>query len=216
MELTKEKRERLEVLPTGNVADNNTDAPRQGVMDSGIKPIDPKSHMLGRAVTVKCQPGDNLAIHQGIYAAHPGDVLVCDLRGYDQAGHFGDIMALACKVRGLAGVVLDGSCRDSEDIREMGFPVFCRGFNPSGTVKASLAQIGVPVICGGVEVHDGDIVLGDCDGVVVIPQAQEDTVFDKAIAKFEKEKHIVEELLAGKTTLEIYGFDKLIDKLHTM
>lgn len=214
MELTQEKREQLSVLPTGNVADNNNSVPHQGVMDSSIKPIDPKSHMLGRAVTVKCQPGDNLALHQGIYAAQPGDVLICDLKGYDQAGHFGDIMALACKVRGLAGVVLDGSCRDSEDIRELGFPVFCRGFNPSGTVKASLAQIGVPVACGGVEVRDGDIILGDCDGVVVIPQEHEDAVFEKAMAKFEKEKHIVEQLMAGKTTLEIYGFDELIRKLE--
>ena len=216
MELNKEKRDQLSVLPTGNVADNNIFAPRQGVMDSGIKPIDPRSHILGRAVTVKCQPGDNLAIHQGIYAANPGDVLVCDLRGYDQAGHFGDIMALACKVRGLAGVVLDGSCRDSMDILEMGFPVFCRGFNPSGTVKASLAQIGVPVNCGGIEVHNGDIVLGDCDGVVVIPQEHEDEVFGKAMAKFEKEQHIVEALRAGKTSLEIYGFEELIGKLETI
>ena len=216
MELTKETLEKLAKLPTGNVADNNNSAARQGVMDSGIKPIDPKSHIVGRAVTVKCQPGDNLAIHQGIYAAQPGDVLVCDLRGYNQGGHFGDIMALACKVRGLAGVVLDGSCRDSEDIKALGFPVFSRGLNPSGTVKASLGQINVPVICGGVEVNPGDIILGDCDGVVVVPQEQEDEVFEKALAKYEKEQHIVEQLFAGKTTLEIYGFDKLIEKLENI
>jgi 4-hydroxy-4-methyl-2-oxoglutarate aldolase len=113
-------------------------------------------------------------------------------------------------------VVLVGSCRDTEDIREMGFPVFSRGDNPSGTEKASLAQIGVPVICGGVEVHNGDIVLGDCDGVVVVPQTREDEVFEKAFQKFEKEQHIVEQLLAGKTTLEIYGFDKLIEKLENL
>ncbi|MBQ9686179.1 MAG: 4-carboxy-4-hydroxy-2-oxoadipate aldolase/oxaloacetate decarboxylase [Oscillospiraceae bacterium] len=216
MILNAETLEQLSKLPTGNVADNNNSIARQGVMDSGIKPIDPKSHIVGRAVTVKCQPGDNLALHQGIYAAQPGDVLVCDLRGYDQGGHFGDIMALACKVRGLAGVVLDGSCRDSEDIKELGFPVFSRGFNPSGTVKASLGQINVPITCGGVEVHPGDMILGDCDGVVVVRRTQEDEVFEKSLAKFEKEQHIVEQLLAGKTTLEIYGFDKLIEKLENM
>lgn len=216
MILDEKKREELSVLPTGNVADNNINAPRQGVMDSGIKPLDPKSHMLGRAVTVRCQPGDNLAIHQGIYAAKPGDVLVCDLHGCDQAGHFGDIMALACKVRGLAGVVLDGSCRDVEDIRDMGFPVFSRGINPSGTVKASLGEVNVPVVCGGVTVCPGDMILGDCDGVVVVPQEQEDEVFAKAEAKYEKEKHLVELLLSGKTTLEIYGFDKRIEKLENI
>lgn len=216
MILDEKKREELSVLPTGNVADNNINAPRQGVMDSGIKPLDPKSHMLGRAVTVRCQPGDNLAIHQGIYAAKPGDVLVCDLHGCDQAGHFGDIMALACKVRGLAGVVLDGSCRDVEDIRDMGFPVFSRGINPSGTVKASLGEVNVPVVCGGVTVCPGDMILGDCDGVVVVPQEQEDEVFAKAEAKYGKEKHLVELLLSGKTTLEIYGFDKRIEKLENI
>ena len=91
MELTKEVLDALQQLPTGNVADNNTGMPRQGVMDSGIKPIDSKSHMVGRAVTVRCYPGDNLALHQGIYAANPGDVLVLDCRGYTEAGHFGDI-----------------------------------------------------------------------------------------------------------------------------
>ena len=213
MNLTIEIRERLSRLPTGNVADNNTSMPRQGVMDSGIKPIDPGVHLLGRAVTVRCQPGDNLALHRGIYAAQPGDVLVCDLRGYDQGGHFGDIMATACKVRGLAGVVLDGSCRDSQDIREMGFPVFSRGFNPSGTEKATLGQINVPITCGGIPVRPGDILLGDCDGVVVIPREEEDDVFARAMAKFEKEQRIVELLMAGKSTLEIYGFDKRIRDL---
>lgn len=216
MILTEEKRRELLVLPTGNVADNNTDVARQGTMDSGIKPIDPKSRMLGRAVTVQCYPGDNLALHQGIYAAEPGDVLILDCHGYTEAGHFGDIMALACQMRGIAGVVIDGSCRDSEDIKELGLPVFVRGFNPSGTVKASLGKVNVPVTCGGVRVNPGDMVLGDCDGVVVIPREKEDQVFEKAQAKFAKEEKLVEELKAGKTTLEIYGFDKLIKKLEEL
>ena len=216
MILTEEKRRELSVLPTGNVADNNTDAPRQGVMDSGIKPIDRTSKMLGRAVTVQCYPGDNLALHQGIYAAQPGDVLVLDCHGYTEAGHFGDIMALACKVRGIAGVIIDGSCRDSEDIRGLGLPVFVRAFNPSGTVKASLGKVNVPVTCGGVRVNPGDLILGDCDGVVVVPQEKEDEVFAKAQAKFAKEEKIVEALKAGKTTLEVYGFEELIRKLEAL
>ncbi len=214
MKLTNETRASLNLLPTGNVADNNTSAPNQGTMDSGIKPIDPKSHMVGRAVTVQCFPGDNLALHQGIYAAQPGDVLILDCHGYTEAGHFGDIMALACKMQGIAGVVIDGSCRDAEDIRELGLPVFVRTFNPSGTVKASLGKVNVPVSCGGIRVNPGDIIIGDCDGVVVVPQECEDEVFAKAKAKFEKETHIVEALKQGRTTLEIYGFDKLIEKLQ--
>ena len=213
MELTKEVLERLQKLPTGNVADSNTSAPRQGAMDSGIKPLDSKSQRVGRAVTARCYPGDNLALHQAVYAAKAGDVLVLDCRGYTEAGHFGDIMALACQVRGIAGVVIDGSCRDAEDIKALGLPVFVRALNPSGTVKKSLGEINVPVICGGVRVNPGDIILGDCDGVVVVPQESEDTVFANAQAKYDKEAHIVEQLKAGKTTLEIYGFNELIEKI---
>ena len=213
MNLTTEKLAELLQLPTGNIADNNNYSPRQGVMHSSIKPIDPASHMLGRAVTARCFPGDNLALHQAIYAANPGDVLVLDCRGYTEAGHFGDIMALACQVRGIAGVVIDGSCRDSQDIKAMGFPVFVRAFNPSGTVKKSLGEVNVPVVCGGVSVNPGDIVAGDCDGVVVVSREHEDEVFSAALAKFAKEQHIVEELKAGKTTLDIYGFTELIEKL---
>ena len=210
MVLTDETRKILDKLPTGNVADSNNGTPRQGVMDSGIKPIDPACHMVGRAVTVQAFPGDNLALHQGIYACQPGDVLVIDCHGYTEAGHFGDIMATACKICGIAGVVIDGSARDAEDIRRLGLPVFARALNPSGTVKESLAHINVPVNAGGIKVHPGDMVLGDCDGVVVVPQAQEDSVFEKAVAKFEKEQHIIEALESGKTTLELYGFNEII------
>ena len=216
MELTKEVLEKLQKLPTGNVADSNTSAPSQGVMDSGIKPLDPKSHVVGRAVTARCYPGDNLALHQAIYTAEAGDVLILDCHGYTEAGHFGDIMALACQVRGIAGVVIDGSCRDAEDIKALGLPVFVRALNPSGTVKKSLGEVNVPVNCGGIRVNPGDIILGDCDGVVVVPQEFEDEVFAKAQEKFDKEQHIVEQLKAGKTTLEVYGFNDLIEKLKTI
>ena len=216
MKMNSQMKEMLDRLPTGNIADNNNGTPHQGIMDSGIKPLDPKSHMAGRAVTVQCYPGDNLALHQGIYAAQEGDILVFDCHGYTEAGHFGDIMALACKVRGIAGVIIDGSCRDAEDIKALGLPVFVRGMNPSGTVKASLGKVNVPVQCGGITVHPGDLIVGDCDGVVVVPREQEDEVIRKAQAKFEKEEHIVELLKEGKTTLEIYGFDKLIEKLQAI
>ncbi|MDD3220382.1 MAG: RraA family protein [Lachnospiraceae bacterium] len=212
MELTEQCRKDLLKLPTGNIADNNNSVPHQGVMDAGIKPVNPKSKMVGRAYTAQCFPGDNLALHQAIYAAKPGDVLVLDCHGYTQAGHFGDIMATACKEYGLAGVIIDGSCRDSEDIKESGFPVFVRAFNPSGTVKESLAKLGVPVTVGGIQVHTGDLVYGDCDGVVVIPPTVEDEVLALANQKYEKEQQILKELKTGKTTLEIYGFDKLIEK----
>ena len=209
MELTKDIVQELSKLPTGNVADS---VGPQFVMNSLIKPIDPKSKMVGRAVTVNCFPGDNLALHQGMAEAKAGDVLVFDCKGYTEAGHFGDMMATACKVKGIAGVVIDGSCRDSQDILELGLPVFVRAFNPRGTVKESLGSVNVPIVCGSVSVKPGDIIFGDCDGVVVVPQEREDEVFAKALKKYDYEIEVREKLLSGMSTMEVYGFDKLVER----
>lgn len=126
--------EELKERPTGKVADNNT---IQGTMDYEIKPVDPACHLIGKAVTVQCCPGDNLAFYQGNHAAGKGDVLVFACHGYTKGGHFGDMMATACIAKGIAGVVIDGTCRDSQDIKALHFPAFARGFCPQGTVKAS-------------------------------------------------------------------------------
>ncbi len=209
MELTADKRAELLQLPCGNIADNN---PSGGVMDPGVKPLDPGMKMVGRALPVRCYPGDNLALYQGIDAARPGDVLVFDCGGY-AAGHFGDMMAHACLAKGVAGVVIDGTCRDRNDIVELGLPVFTRGLNPAGTVKASLGKVGVPVVAGGVLVEPGDIVFGDCDGVVVVPADEAEAVFSAALAKHRKEELIAARLDAGESALEVYGFDKFVEKL---
>ena len=211
MELTDEKRRELLQLPCGNIADNN---PSGGVMDPGNKPLDPYMKMVGRALPVRCYPGDNLALYQGIEVAQPGDVLVFDCGGY-AAGHFGDMMAHACMAKGVAGVVIDGTCRDRNDIVELGLPVFTRGLNPAGTVKASLGRVGERVVAGGVPVETGDIVFGDCDGVVVVPAGEADEVFAAALAKHHKEELIVERLDAGESALAVYGFDKLIEALSS-
>lgn len=207
MELTKEIVKELSKLPTGNVADNNPDG---GVMDADLIPLDTTLHLIGRAVTVRCQPGDNLALHEGIYAAGEGDVLVFDCGGYRHGGHFGDMMANACLARGIAGVIIDGTCRDREDIKALKFPVYSRGTCPAGTVKKSRARINIPVTVGGVCVCPGDIIFADGDGIVVVPQDEADEVFAQALKKYDKEQMILQELKAGRTTLEIYGFDRLI------
>jgi 4-hydroxy-4-methyl-2-oxoglutarate aldolase len=113
--------------------------------------------------------------------------------------------------RGLAGVVLDGACRDANDIERLGFPFFCRGFNPGGTVKDSWGSLGQPVQCGGVVVNSGDYIVGDVDGVVVVAKDAISEVFAKAKAIAQREVKVIEMLRQGKTTLEIYGLDKIIE-----
>lgn len=209
MELTKDELRCFLKLSTGNICDAND---KTGNMDPAIKPINPKSKMVGPALTVRCQPGDNLTIHKAIYEAKPGSVLVIDAHGYIGAGPFGEIMAIACKERGIAGVVIDGACRDAEDIENLGFPVFCRAVNPGGTVKESVGTINQVIQCGGVVVKPGDIVVGDRDGVVVIPWEKAREVLERAQAIAAREIQVREMLRQGKTTLEIYGFDKLLEQ----
>lgn len=209
MDLTREEMLEFAKLPTGNVCDANGKA---GNMDPAIKPIDPKTKMVGPAVTVRCHPGDNLIMHQAIYEAEPGSVVVYDIQGYVGAGPFGEIMAIACQERGIAGVVIDGSCRDAEDIEELGLPMFVRTFNPGGTVKESLGTINQVIQCGGVVVKPGDIIVGDRDGVVVVPAEKARAVLERAKAIAAKETQVREMLRQGKTTLEIYGFDKLLQQ----
>ncbi len=207
--LIREEIDQFLKLPTGNVCDANN---KGGNMDYTIKPIDRKSKLVGPAVTVKCPPGDNLIIHKAIYCAEPGSVLVIDAHGYTGAGPMGEIVVMACQERGIAGIVVDGTCRDANDIEELGFPFFCRGFNPGGTVKESWGTINATIQCAGVVVNPGDIIVGDVDGVVVVAKEKAAEVLKKAQAIADKEMKIREMLKQGKTTLEIYGFDKLIEQ----
>jgi 4-hydroxy-4-methyl-2-oxoglutarate aldolase len=194
-------------LPTGNICDANN---KGGNVDPAIKPIDPGSKLAGPAFTVRCHPGDNLAIHKGILEATVGSVLVVDAHAFCGGGHFGEIMALACQQKGIAGLVIDGTCRDADDIQEMGFPVFCRGLNPGGTVKETVGVTGIEINCGGVAVKPGDIIIGDRDGIAVVSFEKVAEVLEKAEAIAAKEVKVKEMLRDGKSTAEIYGFDKIL------
>ncbi len=194
-------------IPTGNLSDAMG---KKGNMSSAIRPVYPRAKMAGPALTLTCHPADNLTIHKAIELASEGSVLVVYAGGYAEAGLFGAIMSLAAKVKGIAGAVIDGGCRDAEEVEEMDFPLFARGLNPGGTVKETLGAIDVPIQCGGVVVNPGDIVVGDRDGVVVVPAGQAAEVLANARAIVEKEIRVREQLQQGKTTMEIYGFGDLL------
>ena len=110
----------------------------------------------------------------------------------------------------IAGVIINGSCCDAEDIRALKFPVYARALCPAHTVKETLARINGPVCVGDVTVYPGDLIFGDCDGVVVIHQEDENSVIPKALEKFEYEKEVIRRLRAGESTMSVYGFDKLV------
>ena len=178
-----------------------------GALPPAIKPVHPHWTVCGPAFPVACAPFHNIFIHEAVYAAPRGSVLVVSTDGGHDAGYWGDILSTAASQRGLAGVVLDGGARDSAALAELDFPVFSRGLAIRGTGKSrSCGAAGTPVTIGEVTVRAGDLVLGDADGVVVVPAAQLPRALQAAHTRARTEEEVVRRLRAGESSLSIYGF----------
>lgn len=182
--------------------------PRTRILTDPPRPLAPGMALAGPALTVRCRPGDNLALHRAIAVARQGDVLVVDYGGSRDSGPFGEIMALACRMRGIAGLVIDGTVRDSAAIGAMGFPVLARGVNIRGTVKTDPGEIAVPVMVGGVTIAPGDIVVADADAVVTIDPGDLEAALAAGQERAAREAVMMERLRQGETTLSILGLDK--------
>ena len=175
-------------------------AGRRGAMHGRIAALRPRMAVAGPAFTVEVRPGDNLMIHAAIALAQPGDVLVIDGKADQTSALMGTIMMTACKQRGIAGVIVDGAVRDSLEIDEMDFPVFCVGTNPNGPTKNIAGRLGHPIGCGGVTVNPGDFVLADADGVVVIEREQLAALIPVAHKKVEDEAKRIAQIKQGNTS----------------
>jgi 4-hydroxy-4-methyl-2-oxoglutarate aldolase len=178
---------------------------QRGAMPTAIKPIYQGMKLSGSALTVRCKPGDNLAIHAAVAEAQPGDVLVVDNDGFIESGPFGDVLATACQARGVVGLVIDGCVRDGPTLKAMGFPVFSRGLNMKGAAKSNPGEIGVPIVCAGVAVSSGDVIVGDDDGIVVVPRSMIAQALKGAREREDKEDAIKAKLKQGETTLDLLG-----------
>jgi 4-hydroxy-4-methyl-2-oxoglutarate aldolase len=181
-------------------------AGRIGSVHPSIKPLDRGMRLLGPAVTVRCHPRDNLMLHKALQIAREGDVLVAATDGYPEAGYWGGLMATSALARKLGGLAIDGCIRDSAEIIGMGFPIFCRGTCMRGTTKNVLGSVNQPIVFGEVLVHPGDLVLGDDDGLVVIPREQMQTVLAASRQRVEAEKQKAAVLAGGVSSVE---FNKL-------
>ena len=173
-------------------------AGRRGTLDGRIAPVSPSMRFAGPAFTVEVRAGDNLMIHAAITMAKPGDVIIVDGRADRGCALMGSIMVTACRMLGLAGVVLDAAVRDTDELREMGFPVFAAGANPNGPTKFVPGRINWPISCGGVAVSPGDLVVGDADGVVVIEREKAPALLEAAAKKVAEERARIAEIVAGR------------------
>jgi len=173
-------------------------AGRRGALSGRIAALAPTMRVAGPAITVEVRPGDNLMIHVALAIAQPGDVIVVDGKGDLNSALMGEIMCQGAAALGIAGVVIDGAVRDSEAIRELGFPMYAAGLNPNGPTKSVPGRVNHPISIGGVTVNPGDLVVGDADGVTVIERAMAAAMLPLAAEKVAAETQRIADIKSRK------------------
>jgi 4-hydroxy-4-methyl-2-oxoglutarate aldolase len=187
----------------------------------GIRPIWPCPRIVGRAVTVKIKPAglQKSKYHLGtpaIEAANAGDIIVVDSSGRPDVSAWGGLLSLAAKVKGLSGVVIDGACRDVDESRDVGFPVYARAVVPV-TARGRIMQdsFNLEIQCGGAQVHPGDFVIADGSGVVIVPQEKAQDVITEAAAIAGQEARMAAEIRKGRPVVEVMeslGYESMLNK----
>ncbi|GHA02294.1 4-carboxy-4-hydroxy-2-oxoadipate aldolase/oxaloacetate decarboxylase [Streptomyces purpurascens] len=183
---------------------------RLGALDSVIKPVDHRMSLCGPAFTVQCAPRDNLMLQTAIAYARPGDVIVVSAGAYEEAGSFGDVLANACRSKGLGGLITDTGVRDTEDLRALGFPVFSRSISIKGTVKETVGPMCEPVTVGGVLVRPGDVMRADADGVVLVRREDAAEVAAASQERVDTEADYIAAYRAGRTVIDICNLEPLL------
>jgi 4-hydroxy-4-methyl-2-oxoglutarate aldolase len=187
--------EQAAAFPSSILADV---AGRRGALSGRIAPLASTMRFAGPALTVEVRPGDNLMIHAALAVAKPGDVIVVDGKGDLTSALMGEIMCQQAVALGVAAVVIDGAVRDSEAIRELGFPMYAAGLNPNGPTKSVSGRLNHPVSIGGVSIKPGDLVVGDADGVTVVEREKAAAMLPLAAKKVDDETKRIADIKSRK------------------
>lgn len=203
----------VEALSRFGVATVHEAMGRIGLMRPYIRPVYPGAKVCGTAVTVLLQPGDNWMLHVAAEQVQDGDVVVAGCTTESEDGFFGELLATSLRARGARGLVIDGGCRDVDELRAMDFPVFSRAINAKGTVKATLGSVNVPVAVANALVEPGDVIVADTDGVVVVPAARAADVAEAAEKREAGEAGKRARFQDGVLGLDLYGMRPKLEAL---
>lgn len=186
-------------------------AGREGLMAPAMRPLFQGARICGQAVTCYNYPGDNLMLHVAIKLAKPGQIVVATNGGSSQGALWGEMVTVFSRLKGLGGAVVDGAIRDTAPIAEMGFPVFSTSISASHPEKRGPGSANVPVVVAGITVNPGDVIVGDNDGVLVIPPRFLKAAMDAAQSRVDKETGFRAKLQEGKTMFELLNLQPLLD-----
>ena len=201
-EFERPSREVIDDLATHPTADISDTLNRMFTMSSDLQRMVGEGPLAGPAVTVKVFPGDNLMLHKSLDVVQEGDVIVVDTSGSHRNAVIGDMVAHKAKHRGAAGCVIDGMVRDLDGMRESGLKIFAKGVTAFGPLHRGPGEVNYPIVCGGIVVNPGDIIIGDDDGVVVVPRTHAEQTADSLSAQSERLSEYIENVKQGVFSTE--------------